>query len=134
MDASYGEIVTMLEGYFDGFYESDVDKLKGVFHPSCHLISATDGPLADDDMDTVYARVAARTPPAAANQKRLDRVLSIDRSGPESALAKVQIAIGPKLFTDYLNLLQIDGRWRIVSKIYTYIPIAVETEVAQAAE
>lgn len=134
MDASYGEIVTMLEGYFDGFYECDVDKLKGVFHPNCHLMSATDGPLADDDMDTVYARVAGRTSPAAANQKRLDRVLSIDRSGPESALAKVQIAIGPKLFTDYLNLLQIDGRWRIVSKIYTYIPIAVETEVAQAAE
>ncbi len=134
MDASYGEIVTMLEGYFDGFYECGGDKLKGVFHPNCHLMSATDGRLADDDMDTVYARVAGRTSPAAANQKRLDRVLSIDRSGPESALAKVQIAIGPKLFTDYLNLLQIDGRWRIVSKIYTYIPIAVETEVAQAAE
>ena len=97
-------------------------------------MSATDGPLADDDMDTVYARVAGRTSPAAANQKRLDRVLSIDRSGPESALAKVQIAIGAKLFTDYLNLLQIDGRWRIVSKLYTYVPIEVDTEVAQAAE
>ncbi len=45
-------------------------------------------------MDVVYARVAGRTPPAAANQKRRDRVLSIDKSGPEAALAKVQIAIG----------------------------------------
>ncbi len=97
-------------------------------------MSATAGPLADDDMDAVYARVASRTPPAAENQKRLDRVLSIDKSGPEAALAKVQIAIGPRLYTDYLNILQIDGRWQIVSKIYTYVPIAVETAQSQAAE
>ncbi len=134
MDASYAEIVEVLQDYFDGFYASDVAKLKGVFHPNCHLLSATDGPLADDDMDAVYARVARRTPPAADNQKRLDRVLSIDKSGPEAALAKVQIAIGPKLFTDYLNLLRIDGRWQIISKIYSYVPIAVETAQSEAAE
>jgi hypothetical protein len=85
-------------------------------------------------MDAVYTRVASRTPPAAENQKRLDHVLSIDKSGPEAALAKVQIAIGPRLYTDYLNILQIDGRWQIVSKIYTYVPIAVETAQSQAAE
>ncbi len=134
MDASYAEIEKVLRDYFDGFYASDVDMLKGVFHPNCHLLSATGGPLADDDMDAVYARVAGRTSPAAENQKRLDRVLSIDKAGPEAALAKVQIAIGPKLFTDYLNLLQIDGRWQIISKIYSYVPIAVETERSEAAE
>ena len=134
MDTSYAEIENVLRDYFDGFYASDVDKLKSVFHPNCHLLSATGGPLADDDMDAVYARVAGRTPPAAENQKRLDRVLSIDKAGPEAALAKVQIAIGPKLFTDYLNLLQIDGRWQVISKIYSYVPIAVETAQSEAAE
>lgn len=134
MDTSYTEIVKVLQDYFDGFYASDVDKLKRVFHPNCHLISATGGPLLNDPMDAVYARVAGRTPPAAENQKRLDRVLSIDKSGPEAALAKVQIAIGPKLYTDYLNFLRIDGRWQIVSKIYSHVPLAVETTQSQAAE
>ena len=134
MDASYAEIVTLLQDYFDGFYASDVDKLKRVFHPNWHLISVTGGPLVDDPMDVVYARVAGRTPPAAENQKRRDRVLSIDKSGPEAALAKVQIAIGPRLYTDYLNLLRIDGRWQIVAKIYSHVPIAVETAQSQAAE
>ena len=134
MDASYGEILAVLQDYFDGFYASDVDKLKGVFHPECHLISATGGPLLNDPMDAVYARVAGRGPPAADNQKRLDRVLSIDKSGPEAALVKVQIAIGPKLFTDYLNFLHVDGRWQIISKIYSHVPLAVETAEAQAAE
>ncbi len=78
MDASYAEIMAVLQDYFDGFYAGDVDKLKGVFHPDCHQISATGGPLLNDPMDAVYARVAGRRPPAADDQKRLDRVLSID--------------------------------------------------------
>ena len=129
MDASYQEIAEALAAYFDGFYEGDVDKLKRIFHPSAHLFSATDGPLADDAIEAVYERVGGRANPADTGQQRLDRILSIDKSGAESALAKVQIAIGPKLFTDYLNLLKIDGRWQIIAKIYTYVPL----EEAQAA-
>ncbi|MDP6567741.1 MAG: nuclear transport factor 2 family protein [Alphaproteobacteria bacterium] len=132
MDASYDEISRALQTYFDGFYDGDIETLKGIFHPACHLYSATDGPLLDDDMEAVYARVAGRTTGASQNEVRRDRILSIDKSGPESALVKVQIAIGPKLFTDYLNLLKIDGQWRIIAKIYTYVLLA-EAQ-AQAAE
>jgi hypothetical protein len=132
MDTSYSEIAQVLQAYFYGFYEGDANWLKQVFHRNCHLYNAADGAFVDDDMTAVYARVENRTPPATENQRRQDRILSIDRSGPESSLAKVQLAIGPKLFTDYLSLLKIDGRWQIVSKTFTYVPIAVE--MAQAAE
>jgi hypothetical protein len=37
------------------------------------------------------------------------------------------------MFTDYLNFLKIDGRWQIISKVYTYVLLA-EAEAAQAAE
>jgi hypothetical protein len=133
MDRSFDEIARALDAYFDGFHEGDVDKLKQIFHPAAHLYSCTDGPLQDDPMEVVYARVRSRTPPSAQRQKRQDRILTIDRSGPEAALAKVQLAIGPKLFTDYLSLLRIDGRWQIIAKSYSYVPLAVEQEVAAAA-
>ena len=133
MDRSYDEITQAMAAYFDGFYDGDIDTLKRVFHPSCHLFSAADGPLLDDDMETVYARVATRPSGASENYRRQERILSIDKSGPESALVKVNIAIGPKLFTDYLNFLKIDGRWQIISKVYTYVLLA-EAEAAQAAE
>jgi len=132
MDRSYDEITQAMAAYFDGFYDGDIDTLKRVFHPSCHLFSAADGPLLDDDMETVYARVATRPSGASENYRRQERILSIDKSGPESALVKVQIAIGPKLFTDYLNFLRIDGRWQIISKIYTYVLLTAV--LAQAAE
>ena len=135
MDRSFDEIARALDAYFDGFYEGDIGKLEQIFHPNAHLYSAADGPLMDDPMDAVYARVRDRTPPASQRQQRQDRILTIDRSGPEAALAKVQLAIGEKLFTDYLTLLKIDGRWRIISKTYTWVPIAIEVEAgATAAE
>lgn len=133
MDGTYGAIIAALDDYFDGFYEGDVDRLKQVFDPAAHLYSATDGPLQDDPMEAVYERVRGRTPPAANRQKRVDRILMIDVAGPESALAKVQLAIGPKLFTDYLTMLRRDGRWRIISKTYTYVPIEVETAAERDA-
>jgi len=136
MDTAYDEISTTLANYFDGFYEGDIEALKSIFHPACHLYASTDGLLQDDPMEAVYARVAGHEAPAKSSQKRQDCILSIDKSGAESALARVHIAIGPKLFTDYLSLLKLDGRWQIISKTYTYIPIAVEVEdgVAAAAE
>lgn len=129
MDKSYAEIVEALRSYFDGFHGCDVAKLKQIFHDRCHLYSAAGGPVVDDDMETVYKRVASRKP--APEDAKLDRILSIDMSGPETAFVKLQIAIGPKLFTDYLSLLKVDGRWKIISKTYTFVPRA--EAAAQAA-
>ena len=127
MREAYAEVVAALELFFDGFYEGDVEKLERIFHPSCHLFSAADGPLVDDDMGTVYEHVTTRLSPKSLNQPRYDRIISIDISAPESAHAKVQIAFGYRFFTDYLSLLKIDGQWRIISKAFTYVLLEVAT-------
>ena len=127
MSETYSEVVAALELFFDGFYEGDVEKLKRIFHPSCHLFSAAGGPLVDDDMETVYEHVKTRLSPKSRNQLRYDRIISIDISAPESVHAKVQIAFGDRFFTDYLSLLKIDGQWWIVSKTFTYVLLEVAT-------
>ena len=133
MQTEYAEIAKALQLYFDGFYNGDVATLKRVFHPACHLSNASEGKLAHDDMETVYARVTGRTSPAKNGEARRDAVLSIDVSSPVSALARVQIAIGPRLFTDYLNLLKLDGEWRIIAKVFSWVTIPAATQ-ARAAE
>ncbi len=121
MSSAYSEVTAVLNRYFDGFYTGDVDTLKSVFHPRCHLYSATTGDVVDDDMTAVYARVAAREAPAKRSEVRADRILSIAFSDDVTALATVEIGIGDKLFTDYLNFVCVDGRWQIISKIYTFV-------------
>ena len=85
-------------------------------------------------MEAVYKRVAGRTAPAANGEVNRDRILSIDLANPELALAKVQISIGQKLFTDYLNCIKLDGKWTIISKVFTYDLMEESAVTAQAAE
>lgn len=139
MSNAYAELAQAMELYFDGFYEGDVETLKKVFHPDCHLISGTGGSLANDPMEAVYARVRGRAKPSVAGQARYDRILSIDLAGPETALVTCRIALEPKLYTDYLNFVKLDGTWRIVSKVYTWVLVedaagAMPVTTAQAAE
>ena len=122
MSSAYAEIAEALENYFSGFYEGDVETLEKIFHPSAHLYAATEGPLTDRDMEQVYEGVQSRQSSASRGFERFDRILSIDQSGPEAAIAKVQIALGDQLYTDFLNLLKLDGRWQIISKVYTGEP------------
>ncbi len=117
----YAEIVAALGDYFDGIYEGDVAKLRTVFHPAAHLYSATEGEVVDLPLDGYMELVGGREAPAASKAPRYDRVISIDLSGPKSALAKVELAIPPKYFTDYLTLLKANGRWQIISKTYHFI-------------
>jgi 4-oxalocrotonate tautomerase len=131
--ALFAEVTELVQRYFDGFYNGDVEMLKSVFHPACHLYSARDGKVTDDDMDAVYTRVANRAAPAANGEENHDRIISIDLANPELALAKVQISVGVKLFTDYLNCVKVDGEWKIISKVFTY-DLLEEAAAAQAAE
>jgi len=119
MSGDHAEISAFLGDYFDGFYEGSVDKLKSVFNPACHLYTATVSPMMDSTMDQVYDRVANRTVPSERGDPKEDGILMIDQSGPECAFAKVYIALGDKLFTDYLTMFKIDGQWSIITKTFT---------------
>jgi len=121
MSGDHAEIAAILDTYFDGFYEGDIDKLKSVFHPNCHLYNAMAGDVTDDDMEAVYARVSGRVRPSVRGDAKEDGILTIDQSAPECAFAKVYICLGDRHFTDYLTLLKIDGAWRIIGKTFTGI-------------
>ena len=80
MKASHGEIAAALTAYFDGFYEGNVDKLKSIFHPACHLYSAPNAELMDSDMDVVYGRVGNRTKPSERGDPKEDGVIATGQS------------------------------------------------------
>ncbi len=111
-------IEAVVQTYLDGLYEGDVEKLGAAFHPVSHLYCERDGEVVDVPRERWFEMVRNRPSPAASGSARDDRILLLDVSGPETALAKVACQIPPRFFTDYLVLNRTSAGWRIVSKVY----------------
>jgi hypothetical protein len=113
-------IEAVLQTYFDGLYESDTDKLAAAFHPCAHLYWDKDGVVQDITREQWFDLVRSRPNAQSRGLARADRILMIDQSGPECAIAKVACQLPPRYFTDYLVFLKTAEGWKIVSKVYRF--------------
>ncbi len=107
--------------YLDGLYEGDADKLASVFHPTCALTYEQDGNLTVLPRAQWLKAVRERPTPKSKGLARDDAILLVDQSGPTTAFVKLKCQIPPRFFTDYLNLLKIDGRWVVAQKVFATV-------------
>jgi hypothetical protein len=118
-DRSTVEKVVQL--YFDGLYEGDVEKLGAAFDASADLRWQEKGELQVLNVPDWLERVRKRPSAKAEGKLRDDVILSIDRADSNTAFIKVKCQLPPRYFTDYLVALKLaDNNWRIVSKSYRY--------------
>lgn len=105
--------------YLDGLYEGDGAKIAAAFHPVSHLYSvAKDGTVADLPRAQWLEAMATRQKPSEMGFQREDRIVAIDMAGEDAACVKVNCAIPPRYFTDYLLLLKTGEGWKIVAKSF----------------
>jgi 4-oxalocrotonate tautomerase len=120
VDDRFQQVSATLQTYFDGLYECSSKILAKVFHPEAHYYCATEGKLLHLDMGQYFPIVDQRSSPASKKEQRVDKIISIEFAGPVTAFARVQCAIQPKHFTDFLTLVFIENRWQIVSKVFHF--------------
>jgi hypothetical protein len=118
MASDLHDLEQALQSYFDGLYEGDTAKLEAVFHAEAHLFSVTGGKLDDLPRAAWFDMLRNRPSAISRDLPRRDWVVQIDRSGPNTAFAKVQCQIPPRYFTDYLTFVKLAEGWRIVSKTF----------------
>lgn len=118
--SAIAEIEAVIQTYFDGLYEGDVEKLGAAFHPVSHLYCEKDGGVLDVPREQWFEMVRNRPSSVSRGLARDDRILLIDVSGPETAFVKVACQIPPRYFTDYLVLNRTREGWKIVSKVYRF--------------
>lgn len=111
-------ILALLQTYFDGLYFSDTARLREVFHPQALYCNATADPMRILHMPEYFAIVDQRESPSSRGEARHDEVVCIDRLTPALAQATVRCAIGSTHYTDLLSLVQQDGLWRIMAKVF----------------
>jgi hypothetical protein len=119
-DPRFAEIVAALGDYFDGLHHSDAEKLGRLFHPQAIYACGTEGSLTHLTMAEYLPTVAKRPSPASRGEPRRDRIVSIEFAGPVTALARVECAIGPKRFSDLLSFIRLEGRWRLIAKVFHF--------------
>lgn len=119
---NYAEILSVMTGYFDGLYQADSAILRKVFHPELSYICATEGDELYLDLENYMARIDQRIAPSEKGDARNDRIQSIAFASDRLAHVKVRMTLMGRDYADELSLIRHDGAWRIVTKVFSYVP------------
>lgn len=114
----YGDVVAVLNDYFDGLRHSDTQRLRRVFHEQAVYATASHGEPLVLRMGEYLPIVDARPSPASKGEVGTDEIVSIEFVGPATALAKLRCSIQPRSFLDVLTLIHVDGRWQVIAKVF----------------
>lgn len=100
--------------YLDGGTNNDFETLKKAFHKD-----ATMKFISNDGYREVNALDAFRKGmKPGPKQNRKTSIEAIDVTGM-AASAKLKLEYPNGTYVDYMNLLKVDGEWKVVSKIYS---------------
>lgn len=106
------QIVQVLQNYVDGGTLGDSALTRKAFHPSARLQGLRNGSYVEVAINDYISRIAGNYPRKATYPL-------IDIAGT-AAIAKIEIVSleGKPIFTDYMQLLKINGLWTIVNKTF----------------
>ena len=110
-------IEKLVEEYFHGMYEGDVDRLKAIFHEDCRLFGERKGKKRELSASDFLAYVANAPVPKDQGEAFDMTLVSINQTGPV-AVAHVEDLYQGGRFTDYLTCMETDDGWKIVNKAY----------------
>lgn len=102
-----------LENYMSG----DGNRMEKAFHPSASMkyVDYQTGTFTDVPIAEFITRIKSRTDKL---DRKLFELVSLNIEGT-AAQAKIRIDMNNLITNDYMNLLKIDGEWKIVSKIFS---------------
>jgi Putative lumazine-binding len=101
-----------LEEYMSG----DGNRMEKAFHTTATMkyIDVATGEFKDVPIAEFIARVKANT----SKQERKIEIVSVNIEGT-AASGKIKIETAKAILYDYMNLLKVNGEWKIVSKIFS---------------
>ena len=123
MDTS--EIKAVIQNYFSACYESDGERFREVLHEAAHVYGRDDaGKLNDRDKeDFINLIETGKADRQKQDFPRHEEILSIDFTGEDTAVACVKVRVREILYTDVLSFIRLNGKWMIISKLYSGVPV-----------
>ncbi len=107
------KVSQVVQNYFDGTAQGKPELINQAFLPSLELQFVREGKLVRMPRDKYVSMFKSGTP-----HDRVGKIISIDITG-DTAVVKAHVAMGEKLYTDYLLLLKLEQGWKVSNKIAT---------------
>jgi len=110
----YDDIVKAIQPYFDGARTGVGEAMKPTFHADAMVYGYLGDTLVSGPIKLIYDWVDSVGPSPSVTP----RVVKVDVAG---TAASVRIEVDDwhqHRFTDIFNLLQVDGKWMVVNKIF----------------
>ena len=104
--------------YIDGLREGNVETLKQAFHSEATMCGHLGETLMVVPIQGLYDFVDSNPAPTKSGEPFSASVAAIDIAGSIASAKITEKSYQGHDFTDFFNLLKIDGRWWIVSKVF----------------
>ena len=104
-----------LNHYIAGHATGDGNHFREAFYPDAKLWFVRDGKLTSISSQEFAAGASGK--PAADEAQRRRSIETIDIAG-DAATARIVLDYPAVRFTDYMTLLKVDGKWRIINKSF----------------
>lgn len=106
---------TLLD-YIEGTSNGEPDRVKDAFHEDLNLYHVKKGELV-----VWSGKGYTNNIKPGRKSNRIGKILSMDIEN-DAAMAKIEIKMPglKRVYTDYLMLLKVKGKWKIIHKSFTY--------------
>ncbi|WP_282412167.1 nuclear transport factor 2 family protein [Pseudomonas sp. PS01299] len=117
----YNAIVDVLSQYNEGGAKADSALMKPAFNQQATMFGVNEGKLVGGAIQNLYDVIDNAFRPSPEAQAAIVR---IDIVGTAASARVDTDNVSRFRFTDFFNLLKVEGQWTIVSKIYHTHPSA----------
>lgn len=111
--SDYEAVTKTVNYYLDGGTNNDFETLKKAFHETATMKFTRNGEYREVNAIEFFKNAIKPGP----KQNRKTRIAYINITG-NVASAKLEIDYETFSFIDYMNLMNIDGEWKVVNKIF----------------
>lgn len=119
--ASEEAIRETIHAYFQGIYYGDIAQLREAFDVNCQLRGEINGQTYFRTLEEYLEGVASRQSPSELGEPFSMRILKIELTGI-MAYVKLHVPLLGFNYYDLMLLIQKDGKWQIVHKLFTHVP------------
>ena len=120
-NAELKAITDTINLYVEGLHNGNIETLKKAFHPKAMMYGVSQKAVTIVEIEGLYGFVSANNPPSKTGEPHQCFISSIQDDGNAASVEMFGESAYGSDYTNYFQLLKIDGTWMIVSKAYNTV-------------